>query len=104
MSRKPVNSNGDNSRTVEEVTTSSKPFVGMEFDSLHQAFLFYNEYAAIVGFSVRKDKTGSRILMGLIYFAGFVVRKKGYPRNNRENPVKEEIRIIQPVGRVGSSS
>ncbi|KAF6140452.1 hypothetical protein GIB67_014375 [Kingdonia uniflora] len=97
----PVNSNGDNSRTVEEVTTSSKPFVGMEFDSLHQAFLFYNEYAAIVGFSVRKDKTRKSNIDGSYLFRRFCCSKEGYPRNNRENPVKEEIRIIQPVGRSG---
>ncbi|KAF6152182.1 hypothetical protein GIB67_019404 [Kingdonia uniflora] len=99
----PVNANGDgdNSRTVEEVTTSSKPFVGMEFDSLHQAFLFYNEYAAIVGFSVRKDKTRKSNIDGSYLFRRFCCSKEGYPRKNRENPVKEEIRIIQLVGRSG---
>ncbi|KAL5706547.1 aspartate transaminase [Ranunculus cassubicifolius] len=90
-------------------STSNKPYVGMEFDSLHQAFLFYNEYAAILGFSVRKDKTRKSNVDGSYLFRRFCCSKQGFPRNTRDNtgfiqirdgvPVKVELRI-PPAPRV----
>ncbi|KAJ4817786.1 Protein FAR1-RELATED SEQUENCE 5 [Rhynchospora pubera] len=39
----------------------TKPYVGMQFSSAEEAFIFYNAYAGRVGFSVRKSsKTRSR--------------------------------------------
>ncbi|OVA12623.1 FAR1 DNA binding domain [Macleaya cordata] len=104
----------DNTHTHNE-GTCTKPFVGMEFETLHKAFLFYNEYAAIVGFSVRKDKTRKSNIDGSYLFRRFCCSKEGYPRKTLENNnntngkpmqvkdglvVKMESRI-QPVLRVG---
>lgn len=57
----------NNLRALNEVTCS-KPSVGMEFDSLDDAYLFYNEYARVVGFSVRKAKTRKSNIDGSILF------------------------------------
>ncbi|KAF9611446.1 hypothetical protein IFM89_032416 [Coptis chinensis] len=93
------------------MSSSSKPYVGMEFDSLHQAFLFYNEYAAVIGFSVRKDKTRKSNVDGSYLFRRFCCSKEGFPRNGRDNgnegfvqirdgvAVKVELRI-PPVPRL----
>ncbi|PIA57245.1 hypothetical protein AQUCO_00600169v1 [Aquilegia coerulea] len=101
----------DFSSTTTTTTTTTKPYVEMEFDSLHEAFLFYNEYAAIVGFSVRKDKTRKSNVDGSYLFRRFCCSKEGYPRNNRDNvnqgfvqirdgvAVKVELRI-PPVPRL----
>ncbi|MCL7048366.1 hypothetical protein MKW94_023641 [Papaver nudicaule] len=111
----------DHIHNHEEATTSSscftKPFVGMEFETLHKAFLFYNEYAAIVGFSVRKDKTRKSNIDGSYLFRRFCCSKEGYPRKSLENGgnvvngvgmqvkdgmlVKMEAARIQTVPRVG---
>lgn len=79
---------------------TTKPYTGMEFDSLHEAFLFYNEYAAIVGFSVRKDKTRKSNVDGSFLFRRFCCSKQGFPRNNNNSsstatpdPLKVELRI-----------
>ncbi|KAK9129573.1 hypothetical protein Sjap_010060 [Stephania japonica] len=92
--------------SIKELSPS-KPYVGMEFDSLHQAFLFYNEYAAVVGFSVRKDKTRKSNVDGACLFRRFCCSKEGFPRNCRDNlsemergiPAKMEMRI-PPVPRL----
>ncbi|KAF5194972.1 Far1-related sequence [Thalictrum thalictroides] len=103
---KPVSSE---TQEFNKFSSTIKPCEGMEFDSLHQAFLFYNEYAAIVGFSVRKDKTRKSNVDGSYLFRRFCCSKEGYPRNNRENVnegfiqirdgVKVELRI-PPVPRL----
>ncbi|RZC44792.1 hypothetical protein C5167_037746 [Papaver somniferum] len=119
------NTTHDHVHNREEATTSSstcftKPFVGMEFETLQKAFLFYNEYAAIVGFSVRKDKTRKSNIDGSYLFRRFCCSKEGYPRKSLENGgngvntnigigmqvkdgklVKMEAARIQPVPRVG---
>ncbi|XP_010267252.1 PREDICTED: protein FAR1-RELATED SEQUENCE 5-like isoform X2 [Nelumbo nucifera] len=92
-----------------------KPYVGMEFDSLDRAFLFYNEYARIVGFSVRKGKTRKSNLDGSFLFRRFCCSKEGHRRNKRGNDTNETRQMKcgalmkvgvhnQPVTRVGCNA
>ncbi|XP_043704971.1 protein FAR1-RELATED SEQUENCE 7-like isoform X2 [Telopea speciosissima] len=97
---------------VPSDVTCSKPYVGMEFDSLDKAFLFYNEYARAVGFSVRKGKTRKSNIDGSFLFRRFCCSKEGHSRTSRSNdyddlkqeklgaPLKLGVNI-QSVTRVG---
>ncbi|XP_042503475.1 protein FAR1-RELATED SEQUENCE 5-like isoform X2 [Macadamia integrifolia] len=100
---------------VPSDVTCFKPRVGMEFDSLDKAFLFYNEYARAVGFSVRKGKTRKSNIDGSFLFRRFCCSKEGHSRTSRSNdydelkqgkldaPVKLGVNI-QSVTRVGCSA
>ncbi|KAF5202411.1 Far1-related sequence 5-like [Thalictrum thalictroides] len=65
--------------------TFPKPSVGMEFDSLENAYLFYNEYARLVGFSIRRAKNRRSNIDGELLFQRFCCSKEGQRRKRREN-------------------
>ncbi|KAJ4970510.1 hypothetical protein NE237_003609 [Protea cynaroides] len=95
--------------------TRSKPYVGMEFDSLEKAFLFYNEYARVVGFSVRKGKTRKSNIDGSFLFRRFCCSKEGHSRTSSSNDYDDlkqgklvaTVKVgvnIQSVTRVGCNA
>ncbi|CAH9099228.1 unnamed protein product [Cuscuta epithymum] len=55
---------------VPNVPTQEKLYVGMTFEELENAFAFYNRYAKLAGFSVRKEslkKTKDGVIRGRVY-------------------------------------
>ncbi|OVA10252.1 FAR1 DNA binding domain [Macleaya cordata] len=77
--------------------TFSKPFVGMEFDSLDKAYFYYNEYARTVGFSIRRAKNRRSNIDGALLFQRFCCSKEGHRRARRDNDGEEPKRMKDGV-------
>ncbi|KAF6176921.1 hypothetical protein GIB67_023280, partial [Kingdonia uniflora] len=71
-----------------------KPSVGMEFESHHKAFLFYNAYARFLGFIVRKDKTRKSNIDGSLLFRRFCCSKESYRWKNCENDIDDRRKDV----------
>lgn len=57
------------------VDDNQKPVVGMAFDTIEEGWKFYNDYAKIVGFSVRNHTTNYK--EKLLISKAFVCHKQG---------------------------
>ncbi|MCL7028442.1 hypothetical protein MKW94_023630 [Papaver nudicaule] len=77
--------------------TISKPFVGMEFDSLDESYFYYNEYARAVGFSIRRAKNRRSNIDGALIFQRFCCSKEGHRRKRRDNGDEEPKKMKDGV-------
>ncbi|KAL3837709.1 hypothetical protein ACJIZ3_022300 [Penstemon smallii] len=74
---------------MEHVPKSSN-FNGLEFDSDEQAYSFYNRYAELAGFSVRKDWVNRSKVHGRVMSRKFTCSRQGHrKRDKRDVNVKK---------------
>ncbi|XP_065856932.1 protein FAR1-RELATED SEQUENCE 7-like [Euphorbia lathyris] len=59
--------------------------IGTEFESDEHAYNFYNKYARLVGFSVRKDWVNRSKVHGLVVSRKFTCSKEGYRRKDKRD-------------------
>lgn len=59
--------------------------IGTEFESDEHAYRFYNKYARLVGFSVRKDWVNRSKVHGLVVSRKFTCSKEGYRRKDKRD-------------------
>ncbi|KAH7841205.1 hypothetical protein Vadar_027003 [Vaccinium darrowii] len=59
--------------------------IGMEFESDEHAYRFYNKYAGLVGFSIRKDWVNRSKVHGRIVSRKFTCSKEGYRRKDKRD-------------------
>ncbi|XP_060971432.1 protein FAR1-RELATED SEQUENCE 5-like isoform X1 [Cannabis sativa] len=69
----------------DEVGVDSILQIGTEFDSDEHAYKFYNKYARLVGFSVRKDWVNRSKVHGQVVSRKFTCSKEGYRRKDRRD-------------------
>ncbi|XP_020243287.1 uncharacterized protein LOC109821515 [Asparagus officinalis] len=90
---------GESSAIGNEITVNTvnapKPLLGMKFNSYEEAYNYYNSYALLIGFRIRKSTINysrkTREVVGRI----FVCDKEGY-RSNRDkidHPFRRETRV-----------
>ncbi|CAL8991275.1 unnamed protein product [Prunus brigantina] len=73
---------------IPEVRNEERPKVGMKFDSLDFVYDFYNRYALLAGFSIRRHSSGKEKYSKEILRKEFVCCKQGVFK-------KEEPRVIK---------
>lgn len=59
--------------------------VGIEFESDEHAYRFYNKYASLLGFSVRKDWINRSKIHGQVVSRKFTCSKEGYRRKDQRD-------------------
>ncbi|EOY23114.1 FAR1-related sequence 5 isoform 3 [Theobroma cacao] len=59
--------------------------IGIEFDSDEHAYRFYNKYARLLGFSVRKDWVNRSKIHGQVVSRKFTCSKEGYRRKDQRD-------------------
>lgn len=74
-----------------EINMDEVPNVGMEFESEDDAYVFYNRYAKMVGFSVRKDFLNKSKVNGTVVSRRFTCFKEGYRRKD-----KRDVNVKKP--------
>lgn len=67
------------------------PKIGMKFESEDHAYRFYNAYAGLVGFSVRKDFKNRSKIDGSVMSRRFVCFKRGF-----RHPDKRNLNVKKP--------
>ncbi|KAK6926278.1 MULE transposase domain [Dillenia turbinata] len=89
--------NIDQASCSPNVACQSSPFVkgeangdvvlgiGTEFESDEHAYKFYNKYAGLVGFSVRKDWVNRSKVHGKVVSRKFTCSKEGYRRKDKRD-------------------
>lgn len=65
------------------------PKLGVEFESEEHAYKCYNRYAAIEGFSIRKDFVNKSRVNGLVVSRRYTCYKQGHHPNKRDENVKK---------------
>lgn len=73
---------------IPEVRNEKRPKVGMKFDSLDFVYDFYNRYALLAGFSIRRHSSGREKYSKEILRKEFVCCKQGVFK-------KEEPRVVK---------
>lgn len=68
-----------------ETSTSNVLGIGTEFESDEHAYRFYNKYARLVGFSVRKDWVNRSKVHGQVVSRKFTCSKEGYRRKDKRD-------------------
>ncbi|KAF7839313.1 protein FAR1-RELATED SEQUENCE 5-like isoform X2 [Senna tora] len=84
-----------------EVTeTDLTPYVGMKFETEEHAYRFYNAYASLTGFSIRREwMNKSKIDQNIILFRNFVCFKEGF-----KNISNCEVKRVHKDIRTGCSA
>ncbi|XP_057950573.1 protein FAR1-RELATED SEQUENCE 5-like isoform X3 [Malania oleifera] len=59
--------------------------IGMDFESDEHAYRFYNKYAGLIGFSVRKDWVNRSKVHGQVVSRKFTCSKEGYRRKDKRD-------------------
>lgn len=59
--------------------------IGMEFESDEHAYIFYNKYAGLVGFNVRKDWVNRSKIHGQVVSRKFTCSREGYRRRDKRD-------------------
>lgn len=83
-------SNSLNDATEQELgseisITNLVPKIGMQFVSENHAYIFYNEYAGSIGFSVRKDFVNRSKEDEIVKSRRFVCYKRGFRLLDKRN-------------------
>lgn len=86
-SPKVVHSNGAQSSLSlkDEASNDAGLKIGTEFESDEHAYKFYNKYARLVGFSVRKDWVNRSKVHGQVVSRKFTCSKEGYRRKDKRD-------------------
>ncbi|XP_073047683.1 protein FAR1-RELATED SEQUENCE 5-like [Primulina eburnea] len=90
---------GDEQSYIPQVGDDQKPQIGMRFDSLEDAFSFYNQYARESGFSARMSNSKKSKKTNEIVWKKFVCFKEGHTddirwskQTKKDQPRKERAR------------
>ncbi|XP_074576130.1 protein FAR1-RELATED SEQUENCE 5-like [Curcuma longa] len=90
---------GDDQIYIPQVVDDRKPKVGMEFSSLEEAFMFYNQYAREAGFSARMSTSKKNKITNEVVYKKFVCFKEGQTDKMRatrdvkcDHPITERAR------------
>ncbi|XP_075515325.1 protein FAR1-RELATED SEQUENCE 5-like [Primulina tabacum] len=91
--------NGDELSYIPQVGDNQKPKIGMKFESLEEAFSFYNQYARESGFSARISNSKKSKKTNEIIWKKFVCFKEGHTDAIRwskqaksDEPIKKRAR------------
>lgn len=76
---------GDDQLFIPQVADDRKPKIGMEFESLDDAFSFYNQYAREAGFSARISNSKNNKMTNEVVWKKFVCFKEGHTDEIRSN-------------------
>ncbi|KAG0483046.1 hypothetical protein HPP92_011130 [Vanilla planifolia] len=79
------------------------PKVNMEFEDDDEAYEFYINYAASIGFSVRKHLVKRRT-SGLVYSRTYVCHKEGQSRKSEQRRDQQPVRGPKPYDRTGCAA
>ncbi|XP_020277330.1 uncharacterized protein LOC109851549 [Asparagus officinalis] len=86
---------GESSAIGSEITVntvnSPKPLIGMKFNSYEEAYNYYNSYASLMGFGIRKSTVNHSRKTREVVDRKLVCDKEGY-RSNRD---KIEINLLK---------
>lgn len=82
-----IHANGaqHNHLSANKPSTSSVLGIGTEFESDEHAYRFYNRYARLLGFSVRKDWVNRSKVHGQVVSRKFTCSKEGYRRKDKRD-------------------
>ncbi|KAF7820882.1 protein FAR1-RELATED SEQUENCE 5-like isoform X1 [Senna tora] len=80
-----VNSIQSNQSSAIKPSTNCVLGIGTEFESDEHAYRFYNKYARLLGFSVRKDWVNRSKVHGLVVSRKFTCSKEGYRRKDKRD-------------------
>ncbi|KAL5567819.1 hypothetical protein UlMin_024394 [Ulmus minor] len=69
----------------KQVSSDSVLGIGTEFESDEHAYRFYNKYARLVGFSVRKDWVNKSKVHGQVVSRKFTCSREGYRRRDKRD-------------------
>ncbi|XP_073017887.1 protein FAR1-RELATED SEQUENCE 5-like [Primulina eburnea] len=90
---------GDELSYIPQVGDNQKPEIGMKFESLEEAFSFYNQYARESGFSARMSNSKKSKKTNEVIWKKFVCFKEGHTdairwskQSKSDEPVKERAR------------
>ncbi|XP_073015406.1 protein FAR1-RELATED SEQUENCE 5-like [Primulina eburnea] len=90
---------GDEMSYIPQVGDNQKPKIGMKFESLDEAFSFYNQYARESGFSARMSNSKKSKKTKEVIWKKFVCFKEGYTdeirwskQSKSDEPIKERAR------------
>ncbi|XP_073015535.1 protein FAR1-RELATED SEQUENCE 5-like [Primulina eburnea] len=89
---------GDELSYIPQVGDNQKPEIGMKFESLEEAFSFYNQYARKSGFSARMSNSKKSKKTNEVIWKKFVCFKEGHTdairwskQSKSDEPVKKEL-------------
>ncbi|XP_010255612.1 PREDICTED: protein FAR1-RELATED SEQUENCE 5-like [Nelumbo nucifera] len=85
-----------NIRKEDKGKKDSEPEIGMEFESVEDAYNFYNKYAGEVGFSVRRHTIHRR--NGVVHDRTFCCSSEGYRMDDKR---RTEVKYHRPETRTG---
>ncbi|XP_077228581.1 protein FAR1-RELATED SEQUENCE 5-like [Tasmannia lanceolata] len=70
------------------------PFVGLEFENEVAAYQYYNLYALVIGFGIRKAKTASsKKDTKVVIWRRFVCDKEGFRSSNDKRQAGKEVKV-----------
>ncbi|XP_021892059.1 protein FAR1-RELATED SEQUENCE 5-like isoform X1 [Carica papaya] len=80
-----LNISESNIASTSEANTDAVIKIGTEFESDEHAYKFYNKYATLLGFSVRKDWVNRSKVHGQVVSRKFTCSKEGYRRKDKRD-------------------
>ncbi|XP_020266586.1 protein FAR1-RELATED SEQUENCE 5-like [Asparagus officinalis] len=83
------------SETAANTVNAPKPLLGMKFNSHEEAYNYYNSYALLMGFGIRKSTVNYSRKTREVVDKKFVCDKEGYKPNSGkiEIPLRRETRV-----------
>ncbi|XP_020267021.1 protein FAR1-RELATED SEQUENCE 5-like [Asparagus officinalis] len=83
------------SETAANTINAPKPLLGMKFNSHEEAYNYYNSYALLMGFGIRKSTVNYSRKTREVVDRKFVCDKEGYKPNSGkiEIPLRRETRV-----------
>ncbi|XP_020253824.1 protein FAR1-RELATED SEQUENCE 5-like [Asparagus officinalis] len=83
------------SETAANDANAPKPLLGMKFNSHEEAYNYYNSYALLMGFGIRKSSVNYSRKTREVVDRKFVCDKEGYKPNSGkiEIPLRRETRV-----------
>ncbi|XP_020258889.1 protein FAR1-RELATED SEQUENCE 5-like [Asparagus officinalis] len=81
--------------TAANSVNAPKPLLGMKFNSHEEAYNYYNSYALLMGFGIRKSSVNYSRKTREVVDRKFVCDKEGYKPNSGkiEIPLRRETRV-----------
>ncbi|XP_020249983.1 protein FAR1-RELATED SEQUENCE 5-like [Asparagus officinalis] len=83
------------SEIADNTINAPKPLLGMKFNSYEEGYNYYNSYALLMGFGIRKSTVNYSRKTREVVDRKFVCDKEGHrpKRDKIENPVRRETRV-----------